>query len=47
MFFPFGNQFGSKKPIFAQSLHKMKTHFLAEKALISIDFIGDYRFPSG
>jgi hypothetical protein len=36
-----------KKPAFVQSLHKMKPHFLAVKARITVDFIGDYRFPSG
>jgi hypothetical protein len=35
------------KPSFVQSLHKMKRHFLAVKARIPIDIIGDYRFPSG
>ena len=36
-----------KKPAFAQSLHKMKPHFLTVKVRIHIGLIGDYQFSSG
>jgi hypothetical protein len=47
MFFHSATSLAQKKPIFAQSLHKIKTHFLAEKTRVSIGFIEDYHFPSG
>jgi hypothetical protein len=46
-FFNSATSLAEKKPAFVQSLHKMKSHFLAEKTRISIGFIVDYRFPSG
>jgi hypothetical protein len=45
-FFHSPTSLAEKKPAFVQSLHKMKPHFLSVKALISIDFIGDYHFSS-
>jgi len=47
MFFHSATSLAEKKPAFVQSLHKMKSHFVAVKSRITIGFIGDYHFPSG
>jgi hypothetical protein len=46
-FFHSATSLAEKQPVFVQSLHKMKTHFLVVKARIPIGFIGDYHFPFG
>ena len=46
-FFHSATSLAENLPAFVQSLHKMKIHFLAVKARIYVDFIGDYHFPSG
>ena len=47
IFFHQATSLAEKKPAFVQSLHKMKPHFLALKARISIGFIEDYHLPAG
>jgi hypothetical protein len=45
-FFHSPTSLAEKKPAFVQSLHKMKHHLLAVKALIPIGIIGDYHYSS-